>query len=135
MLTILWEIGRRKVPTAREALQMLRAWVDSKAIEAVTIGGGVETVGFNSKIFVCGLIAIGRLNLLEGVNNWTVCLADLNQLRNRRSLRSELNFNFRRQLNWFKVFCQAPMVVLVALHDTAAVEAFRYNRVGDAEPE
>jgi hypothetical protein len=45
----------------------------------------METIGFNSKIFVCGLIAIGRLNAFEGVNNWTVRLADLNHFCNRRS--------------------------------------------------
>src|SRR5216684_6870646 len=135
MIAILREIGRREVPTAREALQMLRARVHSKAIETVTIGGGMETIGFNSKIFVCGLIAVGQLNAFEGVNNWTVRLAGLNHLCNRRSFRSELNFNFGRQLNLFEVFCQAPMIVLVALYDTAAVEALRYNSVRDAEPE
>src|SRR5258707_8095210 len=114
---------------------MLRAWVHSKAIEAVTVRGRMETIGFNSKIFICGVIAIGRLNAFEGVNNWTVRLASLNHLCNRRSFCSELNFYFRRQLNLFKVFCQAPMIVFVALHDTAAIEALRYNRVRDAEPE
>jgi hypothetical protein len=104
MLTILREIGRRKVPTAREALQMLRAWVDSKAIEAVTVRGRMETIGFNSKIFICGRIAIGRLNPLEGVNNWAVCFAGLDHLRNCGSFRTELNLYFRRQFYLVEVF-------------------------------
>src|SRR5271170_3456180 len=104
MLTILREIGRRKMPTARKALQMLRAWVHGKAIETVTIGGGVETIGLNSKIFICGRIAIGRLNAFEGVNNWAVRFAVLDHLRNRRSLCTKLNLNFRRQLYLVKVF-------------------------------
>src|ERR1700732_4367940 len=135
MLTILREIGRRKMPTAREALQMLRAWVDSKAIEAVTVRGRMETIGFNSKIFICSRIAIGRLNAFERVNNWTVRLAGLNHLCNCCSFRSELTFDFRRQLNLFKVFSQAPVIVLVALCDTATIEALRYDRVRNAESE
>jgi hypothetical protein len=83
---------------------MLRARVHGKTIEAVTIGGGVETIRFNSKIFVCGLITIGRLNLLEGVNNWAVRSAGLDHLRNCRSLGAELNLCLRRQLNLIKVF-------------------------------
>ena len=83
----------------------------------------MEAIGFNTQIFVCGLIAIGRLNAFEGVNNWAVRLAGLNHLCNRRSFRSELNFNFRRKLNMFEVFCQAPVIVLVALCDTPAIEA------------
>src|SRR5579863_2499419 len=104
MLTILREVGRREMPTARKALQMLRAWVDSKAIEAVTVRGRVETIGLNSKIFICGRIAIGRLNAFEGLNDWAVRFAVLDHLRNRRSLCTKQNLCFRRQLYLVKVF-------------------------------
>src|SRR6266404_3189709 len=134
MLTILWEIARRKVSTARETLQMLRAWVHSKAIEAVTVRGSMETVGFNSKIFVCSLITIGRLNPFESVDDWAVCFAGLDHLRNCCSFRTELNLYFRRQFYLIEVFGQTPVIVLVALYDAATIEALRYNRVRDAEP-
>lgn len=65
MATIFWKVGCRQMAATSKAFEIFWAWINSKAVDAVSIWRGMESIGFRLEKLKSRVIPIFALNTFE----------------------------------------------------------------------
>jgi len=129
------QVSGRQVSASSEALQVLGAGINGEAVYAVPIRSGMEPVGLCAQILQCGVLALRLLKIPKGFYDGSACFPRLDQPSHCCRLLPQTGFYLWLEVDLLQVLGQAPVVIIVRLGHSPAIEALRDDRIGDSQSE